>query len=97
MPRRPRPVGQQAEPEDPRHDERGHDGTLDEQLRDTHLSPAISFAPSATPFTSTGAPEIRRSCPSVTTSSPARTPWAMTVYGPAVRATETGCECAVPS
>src|SRR5205807_471901 len=68
---RQQPVGHQPEHEDPEHDERRHDGPLDEQLRDAHLSPPSSRAASATPFTSTAAPDTSRSWPSVTTSSPA--------------------------
>src|SRR5205823_6616300 len=94
---RQQPVGHQPEDEDPEHDERRHDGPLDEQLRDAHLSPPSSRAASATPFTSTAAPETSRTWPSVTTSSPARTPCAITAYAPAERSTVTACERAVPS
>src|SRR5207244_5227565 len=94
---REQPVGHQPEHEDAHHDEGRHDGALDEQLGDAHLSPPSSRAASATPFTSTAAPVTSRSWPSVTTSSPPRTPCAITVYTPAVRSTVTGCERAVPS
>src|SRR2546426_7424441 len=75
---RQRSVGHDPEDEDAHHDECGHDGAFDEQLGDAHLSASTSRAGSATPFTSTGAPETRRTWPSVTTSSPACTPWLMT-------------------
>src|SRR5439155_24067997 len=94
---RQQPVGHQPEHEDPHHDERRRDGPLDEQLGDVHLSPPSSRAASATPFTSTAAPVTSRTWPSVTTSSPARTPCAITAYAPAVRSTVTGWERAVPS
>src|SRR6185295_19416432 len=90
-------VGHQSEHQDAQHDECRHDGPPDEQPRDVHLSPSMARAGSAEPFTSTGAPFTSRTWPSVTTSSPGRTPCAITVYAPAGRSTVTGCERAVPS
>src|SRR6266705_372462 len=75
---RKQPVGHQPEHQDAYHDERRHDGSLDEELGNAHLSASSSRAGSATPLTSTGAPETRRTWPSVTTSSPGRTPCAIT-------------------
>src|SRR2546422_6020499 len=67
-------VGHDPEQQDAHHDERRHHGPLDEELGEVHLSASNSRAGSATPFTSTGAPATSRSWPSVTTSSPGRTP-----------------------
>ncbi len=75
---RQQPVRHQPEGQDPQHDERRHDRPPDEQRGDVHLSPSIARAGSAEPFTSTGAPFTSRTWPSVTTSSPGRTPCAIT-------------------
>ncbi len=61
-----------AEQEDPRHDERRHDGPPDERLGDAHPLDLVSV------LSSTFAPGNRRSCPSVTTRSPAASPFAIT-------------------
>src|SRR5256714_14395598 len=71
-------VGHHPEHEDAQHDECRHDRPPDEQPGDAHLSPSMARAGSAEPFTSTGAPFTSRTWPSVTTSSPGRTPWAIT-------------------
>src|SRR5262249_8472749 len=83
-------VGEHAEDEDRRHQQRGGDGTADEQLGDAHGRPRSAPAPApgptaeaaapgaGAPLGCTRAPGVRFTCPSTTTVSPVRTPWSMT-------------------
>ena len=77
-------IGDDAEDEDARHDQRGHDGPPDEEL-------------GAHALTSTRAPGTSRSWPSVTTRSPAERPLVITVSRPSISPGVTGRDSTVRS
>src|SRR5439155_24298905 len=70
------------------HDQRGGHGPADEGGGDAHT---------ASSFTCTRTPGARRSCPSVTTCSPAASPCSTTTSWPTVCPTLTGRDATVPS
>src|SRR5205085_10035276 len=89
---REEPVGLDSEEEDPAHDQRGHDRALDEWLGKVH-----GALPATPALTCTCAPGARRSCPSVTTTSPGARPFSITACFWSELETLTGRDSTVPS
>ena len=76
---RQRPIGHDAEQQDAERRQSGEDRTADEELGNVHQEAPSSRLAVTDGTTRTGAPGIRRSCPSVTTVSPGAIPLSITI------------------
>src|SRR5262249_10830558 len=93
-------IADQPKQENTGHDQPRHYRPPGEQFRDTHETLLPSLRAACSPpcvWAVTGEPSFNRNCPSVTTVSPACTPFSTTVIPPRLSPTTTGRFCTVES